>query len=191
MLCSGAGALLLEAIWFRQLGWALGNTVLAGAATLAAFMLGLALGATLCVWLTHRIRHPARGFVLAETLVAVSGALVILLLSVGETTLAGWLQPLLDRHLLLQSLRFWLSVGLLLLPALAMGVGLPLLTCVWGDAPRLGPLLGRLYAANTLGGVLGLVLGECLLIPLLGLPISAAVALLLILASAALVFLLS
>lgn len=188
LLCSGAGALLLEAIWFRQLGWALGNTVLAGAATLAAFMLGLALGATLCVWLTHRIRHPARGFVLAETLVAVSGALVILLLSVGETTLAGWLQPLLDRHLLLQSLRFWLSVGLLLLPALAMGVGLPLLTCVWGDAPRLGPLLGRLYAANTLGGVLGLVLGECLLIPLLGLPISAAVALLLILASAALVW---
>ena len=86
LLCSGAGALLLEAIWFRQLGWALGNTVLAGAATLAAFMLGLALGATLCVWLTHRIRHPARGFVLAETLVAVSGALVILLLSVGETT---------------------------------------------------------------------------------------------------------
>ncbi len=45
LLCSGAGALLLEAIWFRQLGWALGNTVLAGAATLAAFMLGLALGA--------------------------------------------------------------------------------------------------------------------------------------------------
>ena len=186
LLCSGAGALLLEAIWFRQLGWALGNTVRAGAATLAAFMLGLALGALLSLWLTRRIRHPVRVFVGTESLVAILGLAVILLLSRGETTIATWLGPLLDQPVLLQALRFWLSVGVLLLPAMAMGIGLPLLICAWGDTPALGPLLGRLYAANTLGGVLGLLVGEWLLIPLAGLPAASIVALTLVLASAAL-----
>lgn len=176
LACSGAGTLLFQAIWFRQLGWALGNTVMAGAATLAAFMLGLALGAGLAIRLTRRVRRPVQVYVIAEALVAITGVGTALWLAGYWPVIAAWLGPLLDQPVFLQSARFWLAVALLTLPAVAMGIGLPLLTCLWNQQPQLGPVLGRLYAANTAGAMLGLAAAELLLVPLLGLGVSLAIA---------------
>lgn len=184
LACSGAGTLLFQAIWFRQLGWALGNTVMAAAATLAAFMLGLALGAGLAIWFAGRVKRPVQVFVIAETLVALTGTGTAVLLSGHWPGIASWLGALLEQPVLLQSARFWLAVGLLTLPAVAMGVGLPLLTCLWNHHPRLGPVLGRLYAANTGGAMLGLAAAELLLIPMLGMVNSLIAAALLLLSSA-------
>ena len=50
-LASGAAALLFEVLWFRALGRVLGNTVWVAALVLTAFMLGIALGGWLAVWI--------------------------------------------------------------------------------------------------------------------------------------------
>jgi spermidine synthase len=70
-----------------------------------------------------------------------------------------------------------LSFVLLLLPSTAMGATLPLLTSALSVyEPSFGRALGRLYAANTLGAVLGVVAAEVVLVPALGIRTSALVA---------------
>jgi spermidine synthase len=79
--------------------------------------------------------------------------------------------------LLAGALRLVLSFVLLLLPSTAMGATLPLLTSALSAHDRsFGRLLGRLYAANTLGAVLGVVAAEVVLVPALGIRTSALVA---------------
>src|SRR5688500_10220362 len=65
-LLSGGAALLLETLWFRQLGLVVGNSVWASAMVLAAFMGGLALGNAVATWWAPRVTRPLRTYALLE-----------------------------------------------------------------------------------------------------------------------------
>lgn len=176
-LCSGAAALLFETLWFRLTGLGLGNSVWASSVVLAAFMAGLALGNGLGARFGGRVPRPLVAFAALEGVVALlSLALVLALPALG-----AWLAPLLaglqERTFVLNSGRAGLAFGLLLLPATAMGATLPLLTrALAPHSGRFGIALGRLYGWNTLGGVLGALASETLLVPRLGLTRTAFVA---------------
>ena len=65
--------------------------------------------------------------------------------------------------------KFWMCFRALILPTLFMGATFPLAVRALGAGrERLGRDVGRLYAANTFGGVLGAAAGGFLLIPTLG-----------------------
>jgi predicted membrane-bound spermidine synthase len=169
-LLSGAAALLFETLWFRLAGLALGNGVWASSVVLASFMAGLALGNALAARRGGSVRRPLRLYAVLEAGVATLG----LGLVVALPPLAGSLAPLLAgvraSPWFLNGTRGLLAFGLMLLPATAMGMGLPLLTrALTRHDPRFGVALGRLYGWNTLGGVAGAVAGETALIPRLGL----------------------
>ena len=62
-LCSGAAALIAETVWTRAFSIVVGSTVEAAAATFAAFLVGLALGASVFGRFADRLRisRPIRG----------------------------------------------------------------------------------------------------------------------------------
>lgn len=166
---SGAAALLFETLWFRLAGIALGNSVWASAIVLASFMAGLALGNAIGARYGERIARPIVAYAWAEVFVAGSGLALVL----GFPALTAWLVPLfrpfLDLPGLSNLLRVLVSFGLMLIPAGAMGLTLPLLVkalCL--NDRRFGSVLGLLYGWNTLGAVAGALAGEMALVSWLG-----------------------
>ena len=166
---SGASALIFETLWFRLAGLTFGNSVWASVLVLSSFMSGLALGNGLTAFWPQRIRNPLRFYAFVEIVVGVCGVSLVLLFPV----LTEWLAPLF-RHFLAQPfilnpLRLGLSFVLMLVPATAMGMTLPLVVkALRLRYPSYGRVLGTLYGLNTLGAVAGALSGEMLLIGPLG-----------------------
>ncbi len=166
---SGAAALLFETLWFRLAGLTFGNSVWASALVLSAFMAGLALGNGLAASWGHRIKDPIRFYALMEITVAASGILLV----VGFPFLTDLFGPLfrefLDNPLVLNPLRLIIAFLLMLVPATAMGMTLPVLVkALYLHTPNYGNVLGKLYGWNTLGAVTGALLGELFFLEMFG-----------------------
>ena len=173
---SGAASLVFEALWFHQAGLALGNGVATSSLVLSGFMAGLSLGGLL-VQRIERPASPMRLYAALEAIVALAGLALVHVLPALGSVLAPRLAALAAHPLAAGALRLVLSFVLLLLPSTAMGATLPLLTSALGPRETsFGRVLGRLYAANTLGAVLGVVTAEVVLVPTLGIRTSALVA---------------
>jgi len=174
---SGVAAVAFETLWFYQAGLGLGNSIWASSIVLAAFMGGLGIGNG---WVGHygdRLRDPLRIYAALEGAIAISGFALVLLLPEVTPALAPVFRPFLDAAWGLNGLRLALSFALLLIPAAAMGCTMPLLvSALYRRDPRFGAVLGRLYGWNTLGGMLGALAGEAVLIEWLGIYGAAGVA---------------
>jgi spermidine synthase len=166
---SGASALIFETLWFHQAGLAFGNSVWASSLVLSGFMGGLALGNALAARYGDRLGNPVRVYAMVELAIALSGVGLVFLLPVFGAALAPWFRPLMEQPWILNPLRLFIAFLLLLIPSAAMGVTLPLLTkaLIAADS-NFGRVLGRLYGWNTLGAVMGAVIGEMYLIGALG-----------------------
>jgi spermidine synthase len=177
---SGAAALIYEVVWIRLLTLTLSITVYSLTTVLCAFMTGLAIGAGISAALADRIRRPLQGFGLLELGIGLCGLLVpVVLGNLGAVYV--WLHDALGGHgLAFFSARFALAFLVLLAPTTLMGITLPLLSrAVIEDRSLVGRGAGSLYAANTIGAVAGCVLAGFVLVPVLGLAVSSAVAALL------------
>lgn len=153
---SGAAGLGHEMLWTRRLVDVLGGTSEATSRVFGVFFVGLALGAALAVWLVPRVRRPWRAAAFAECLVALAIVPTVFL-----TPLTHWIWPALGP----ESLVAWpgglakaiVSAAVVLPPAVAMGLVLPLLAAASASGMSLSKHdTTRLYAANTFGGVMGL-----------------------------------
>jgi spermidine synthase len=166
---SGAAALLFENLWFRQAGLAFGNGVWAQSLVLASFMAGLALGNVLAASRDERVLRPLRVYAGLEMAVAVTGvALVFVLPGIGRA-LAAVLGPLAESTALLNLARLAVAFALLVVPATAMGLTLPVLTKALARSGRgFGENLGALYGWNTLGALAGALAVETVLVPVVG-----------------------
>lgn len=166
---SGAAALLFETLWFRQAGLALGNSVWASSLVTASFMAGLAIGSAVAARHADRLRRPLVVYALLEILVGGSGTLLVVMFPWLPAVLAPGLGYLGDVTFALNAARAAISFVVLLLPATAMGLTLPLLARVLARGGLgFGSNLGLLYGFNTLGAVVGAVAGEGLLIEAVG-----------------------
>src|SRR6476469_9155375 len=167
---SGTGALIFETLWLRLSGLAFGNSTWAAALILSSFMAGLALGNALAASLRIRRWRPLYFYAVLEVLVAFFGCTVVFGLPiVGDLMRPVW-QMLWNYHPALLGLRFVVSFLILLVPTTAMGLTLPVII----EDPLMretefGRVIGFLYGSNTLGAMLGAVLGEAYLIGAFGL----------------------
>jgi len=154
--CSGVAALAFETLWFRQASLAFGNTVWASSIVLGGFMGGMAAGYALGGRVAARTGRPLAWFVALELTVAVSGSALVLALPALPTFLAQLSAQLESAPLGLAAVRLVSAFLLLLLPAAAMGMTLPLLVAsLRGKATHFARTLGNLYGWNTLGAVVG------------------------------------
>jgi len=174
---SGVAAVAFETLWFYQAGLGLGNSIWASSVVLAAFMGGLGIGNGWVGRYGDRLRDPLRLYAALELAIAISGFGLVVLLPVVTPALVPVFRPFLDTAWGLNALRLAVSFGLLLIPAAAMGCTMPLLvSALYRRDPRFGPVLGRLYGWNTLGGMVGAVIGDAFLIGWFGIYGTAGVA---------------
>ena len=170
LFLSGLGALIFETLWLRLSGLAFGNSVWAAVLILSSFMAGLALGNAIAASSRVRRWRPLRLYAALELAVAFSGCTIVF----GLPLLGEWLRPiwqtLWNYQPTLISLRFILSFLILLVPTTAMGLTLPVLV----EDPVLqradfSRAIGFLYGCNTLGAVVGALIGEAYLVAAFGL----------------------
>jgi len=153
---SGGAALAHELLWTRRLIDVLGGTSEATGRVFGGFFLGLALGAVASTRLVGR-RRPWRLAAAAEAAVALATLPAVFL-----TTWTAWIWPALGPERLVgpagSLVKLAVSFAVVVPPAFAMGLVLPLVVAAAtrGGGPG-GRLAVWLYAANTLGGLLGLV----------------------------------
>jgi len=172
---SGLCGLVYELVWIRMLSHLLGGTTAAISTVLAVFMGGLAIGSITLGRRADTSSQPLRLYALLEFGIAVSGALVPVLIRALQPAYAGAAGAVSDGVLI--GLRVGLVLLLLLPPTVLMGATLPVLSRYLVRRPtRLGRGLGLLYAVNTLGAVLGTFLSGFVFIPAFGLLGSTAVA---------------
>jgi spermidine synthase len=155
-LLTGATALVFEVVWTRLLLLSLGATAVAVGAVLGAFMGGMAVGA----WLAGRRPvarlDPVLAYALLEGWAGLYGLATPVLLRLAET------QP--------PAVQFVSAVGLLMPATVGMGASLPILARALGRRSSWVAVdVGRLYAANTAGAVLGPLVAVFWLFPQLGL----------------------
>jgi spermidine synthase len=165
---SGFCALGAEVVWTRLLSLILGGTTYTFSIILAVFLLGLGIGSGIGALMARQI--PAPGFALGACQVLLAGAIAWAALILAKS-LPYW--PI------NQSLSKSVWVGFQLDLVRCLWAILPA-TCLWGASFPLalaavaepgqdpGLLVGRLYAANTLGAILGAVGSSVVLIAWLG-----------------------
>ena len=168
---SGACALGAEVVWTRLMGMMLGSTVYVFSIILAVFLIGLALGSGGGAWLVRAVRGAP-----------------------GARLALGWCQVLLTlgiawtAYMIADSLPYWPINPLLAIspwhtfqldmvrclwailpPAILWGASFPLaLGAVASPGEDPGRLVGGVYAANTLGAIVGALSVSLALIPWMG-----------------------
>jgi spermidine synthase len=166
---SGATGLIYEVLWTRLLGLVFGHTVFAITTVLAAFMAGLGLGSYLFGKIADRSAHPLRLYGLLEVGIGVYALLTPVLLSKAEAIYIPLYRSLGLSFFVFSLAQFLLIFVILLIPTTLMGATLPVLSRFFvHEIAALGGQVGRLYAFNTFGAVLGTYAAGFHLIPILG-----------------------
>lgn len=169
---SGFVAMLYEVVWTRLLALALGSSTHAFSIMLVTFIAGIATGA----WIVGRWRGLRRTFdafgwvelALAVTLLASMS--FYHLLPYGFYRLGHLVARTPQNHVIYQGLQFFVCFGVMFIPALCLGMTLPLASRVaTSELARTGRSVGVVFSVNTLGTVLGAALSGLVLLPWLGL----------------------
>jgi spermidine synthase len=166
---SGTTGLMYEVLWTRMMGLVFGHTVFAITTVLAAFMAGLGLGSYLFGRMADRHAHPLRLYGLLEIGIGIYAFLTPALFSKAEAIYIPLRQSLQLSFFAFSLSQFLLIFLILLIPTTLMGATLPVLTRFFvHEIHALGGQVGRLYALNTFGAVLGTYAAGFHLIPILG-----------------------
>jgi spermidine synthase len=167
---SGISGLVYEVAWVRQASLTFGVSVYAYSAVLTAYMGGMALGSYLAGRWIDGAARPLRALALLEIGIAALAALSPFALSSLDGLYAAVARAWQPGMGLLTLLRLTLSVAALTPATLLIGATLPVMSRVYAAQPgQVGSDVGRLYAANTAGAVLGCLCTGLFLIRLLGL----------------------
>lgn len=151
---SGLGAIGAEVVWTRLLSLVIGGTVYTFSIILAVFLIGLGMGSSAGAWIGRN----------TNARVALSACQLLLLPAIGWAALQltksvpYWpIEPTLSHNPWNQFQLDLLRCLWVILPAsLLWGASFPLaLAAVVPTSGDPGDLVGRVYAANTLGAILG------------------------------------
>jgi spermidine synthase len=184
---SGACALGAEVVWTRLMGMLLLATVYVFSIILAVFLIGLAIGGAGASWLTRKVR-PQLAFGLCQILLTLGIAWTAMVIT---GILPFWSDDILTTTNPWQMFFLDLKRCLfaILPPSLLWGASFPLACAAAIKSPDEDPgrIAGGIYAANTLGGIVGALAVSLVLIPWLGTQQSQRIILLLSAASALIV----
>jgi spermidine synthase len=171
---TGATSFVYEIGWVRMLAMVLGSTVHAFELMLAAFIGGLAFGG---LWVRSRIdgfRSLLRAGGVVQILMGLA-ALASLVIYDRSFDWVAWMLQALDRteqgYVLYNAASATVAVLVMAPAAFFAGMTLPIFTLALlrggGESA-----VGRIYAANTIGAIVGVFLAIHLLIPVIGLKLA-------------------
>jgi spermidine synthase len=168
-ILSGAAGLMYEVVWSRQLVLVFGNTTQAISTILTGFFGGMAIGSFAGGRLADRVRSPLRLYGLIEIVLVVVVLLTPLTFRLIHELYRGFYGSLETQPILLALVRFVLAILALAPATVLMGATLPSLTRSLTRGGHLSVAFGKLYAANTVGAIIGTFVAGLVLIELLGL----------------------
>ena len=165
ILGSGVASFTYEVVWVRLLGHVLGGSVYAFATMLASFLLGIALGSAVASRFATTRRRASLGFALAQLAIAAT--------SLGAYMFANFIPGL---NVAWSSPGSAVSGGgvlvamLVLFPAATfVGATFPLAVRLFARSEaEAGRAAASVYAANTLGSIIGAVGAGFFIVPWLG-----------------------
>src|SRR5213075_862050 len=145
-------------------------SIWAAALILSSFMAGLALGTAIAASSKLRTR-PLKLYAGLEIAVALFGCTIVFALPIVGELLRPLFQALWSHQTILLALRVLFSFVILLIPTTAMGLTLPVImedrsTFAEATADKqlasahFGKAIGLLYGFNTIGAVVGALIGE-------------------------------
>lgn len=167
---SGAAAMALEVLCSRLVGVVIGASTYSFTLILTTFLVGLAVGAA---WMTRRIDRIADPVTWLGGVEVVVGLTAILTTAFADR-LPLWLHSVArSAGVTMTQIYFtnFLIAAAVMLPAtLALGAVMPLVVRIIAPqgTEHAGPIVGRAYALNTLGAIVGSFLGGFVMLPVLG-----------------------
>jgi spermidine synthase len=167
---SGCLSLFLEVAWTRSLVWIMGMDAYAFASMLAVFLFGLALGSYLLSRFAGKSKNPVVQLGIIQLLIGLS-VLVSGILIGRLYLLRQFFENSLPTASFGGSVLFLLALAaaIMAIPALFMGMAFPFaLRVSINGRMAVGRSVGTLYAANTIGSVVGALLAGFIALPLLG-----------------------
>lgn len=178
---AGAAALIFESTIARTLAPYVGATPVAATAVISAFLAALAIGAFVGGRLADRVKASARSGRVGSRLhhspfqLARTAAIVAAVLAAAAPRAASWLGVEFTvgagSSWSIGLVLFTLTFAVVFVPALAMGAPTAAIVAAVGRSKS-----GALYAVNTAGGVLGVVLASFVLVERVGVATSCAIA---------------
>ena len=170
---SGFAALLYEVVWLRQFAIIFGTSEFALAVVLSAYLAGLSFGAAVAGRIIDRVKRPVLAYAILELVIACTAVAVPEALQFVRLTLiaifGGQPEPTGAGSMLQLSFIIGSTFAIIMVPTMAMGATLPLLTrhAVRNES-EVGNRVGLLYTINTLGAVVGILTAAFLLLPTWG-----------------------
>jgi spermidine synthase len=173
---TGASSFVYEISWIRMLAMVLGSTIHAFEIMLAAFILGIACGG---FWLRKRadsFASPRRAAGWAQVAMGCMALSTLFLYNQSFSWLA-WVMQTLNRsadsaYTVYNIASAGIAMVIMLPTAFFAGMTLPLLTLTLLKDGAGESAIGKTYAANTLGAIVGVVLAVFVGLPMLGLRLS-------------------
>jgi spermidine synthase len=166
---AGATFMLMELVWYRMLAPLLGGSSYTFGLILAVALAGVGLGGLAY----SRTKRPARMTLFGMT-AAVEALAIVLPFALGDriAILALLLRPLAQASFAASVLAWTIVASIVVLPAsIVAGYQFPVIIGLYGRGPRsVGRHVGHAYLANTIGSILGSVVGGFGLLPLLSAP---------------------
>lgn len=168
---SGFTSFAYEIYWTRSLVFILGSSTYALTTMLSAFLTGIALGGYLVRFAIDRFSDRVAIFGWLQVFLGVLSALALpLLFSIDDPqAMSNSLTGMSERAFSLVLTSFGIAFLVMLLPAVLIGATFPLVgQLAVRKLSRTGTSIGRVYAINTAGNVLGALLPGLLLLRWLG-----------------------
>lgn len=170
---SGAAGLIYESIWTRYLALLVGHSAYAQILVLTIFLGGMAVGSFIVGRYSERLRSPLSWYALVEAGVGLLGLLFHPTFRAVSAAAYDSLFPALVSSPGAQFTLKWLLAASLILPqSILLGATFPLMSAGilrrWGFRP--GAVLSWLYASNSLGAAVGVLLAGFYLVSRLDFP---------------------
>lgn len=169
---TGAASFLYEIGWIRMLSLVLGSATHSFELMLSAFIVGLAIGS---FWIRKRIDGRADlvqwlGWI--QVTMAMLALLSLPLYMQGFDAMAAFLSAVNSNasgYVLFNLYSYSICFALMLPVTICAGMTLPIITTIMLRQGYGEQSIGRVYAANTLGAITGVILAVHLVMPLMGL----------------------
>jgi len=168
---SGLTSFAYEIYWTRSLVFIMGNSTYALTTMLSSFLTGIALGGYLIRFFLNRIQDRAVVFGWIQVFLGVFSALALpLLFAISDAqSLNQFLIKTSNQIFPLIFSGFGVAFLVMLVPAILIGATFPLVGQIAvKDVRKTGSSVGKIYAINTLGNVLGALLPGFVLLNWLG-----------------------
>lgn len=168
-MVSGFSSMAYEVIWTRLLGLIIGPTTYSFTIVLAVFITGIALGNIVFGRLADRTKNVIWLLIFTQIFAAIFALVTSQLLGNSQMFFSKLIFDFGDRFALLNILKITALFVFMILPAFFLGATFPVVGKIYTQSVNtVGSSIGRVYAINTFGSVLGSFSAGLILIPLIG-----------------------